>query len=139
MSPGKLAAQVAHAAVEAARISDSKMIDAWNSGGHYTKIILLAEDEAQITNIDTYLRERGFRTAPIIDEGRTEIKPFSKTALGVEVVDKAIDHVADTFSSFRTYKEDPDDKLTQQVKFGYEIAEAAGHLNRKGTKALSHM
>jgi peptidyl-tRNA hydrolase len=108
MSPPKLAAQVAHAAVEATTISDPKLLSAWHSGGHYTKIVLLAEDEAQITNIDTYLQERGFKTAPIIDEGRTEIKAFSKTALGVAVVDKDDQHVKDTFSSFKIYKEVPD-------------------------------
>ena len=105
MSVGKACAQVAHAAVEAARISDPKMVDAWNSGGHYMKVILSADDEAQITNINEYLRERGFKTVPIIDEGRTEIKPFSKTAIGVAVVDKQNEHVIDTFGSFELYKE----------------------------------
>lgn len=105
MSTGKSGAQVAHAAVEAYRASDPKMIEAWYSGGHYTKLVMLAEDEAQLTNIQTYLQDRGFRTGLIIDEGRTEIRPFTKTALGVEIVDKTEPHVADTFGEFKTYKD----------------------------------
>jgi len=107
MSPGKLAAQVAHAAVEAFRISDQKLIDAWYQGGHHTKIVLGVDDELAIINADQYLRARGFKVAEIIDEGRTEIKAFSRTALGVEIVNKDNPHVEATFSSFKTYKEIP--------------------------------
>lgn len=105
MSPGKLAAQVAHAAVEAYRLSEPKMVTAWYSGGHYTKLVMLAEDEMQLLNIQLYLEERGFKTSMIIDEGRTEIKPFTKTALGVAIVDKEDYHTADAFQGFKTYRE----------------------------------
>lgn len=104
MSPGKLAAQVAHAAVEAYRISDEKILTRWYRGGHHTKIVLGADDELAMTNMEAYLEKRGFKTHQVIDEGRTEIKAFSRTALGVEVVDKDSPHVAETFSSFKTYK-----------------------------------
>ena len=104
MSPGKLAAQVAHAAVEAYRLSDQKMIDRWYRGGHHTKIVLGVDDELAMINADQYLRARGFQVAEIIDEGRTEIKPFSRTALGVAIVDKDNPHTAATFESFKTYK-----------------------------------
>jgi peptidyl-tRNA hydrolase len=105
MSTGKSCAQVAHAACEAQRISEPKLTDAWNSGGHYTKLVMLAEDAEQLTTYREYIEARGFKTALIIDEGRTEIKPFSKTALGVEIVDKDDQHVADSFGSFKTYQE----------------------------------
>jgi peptidyl-tRNA hydrolase, PTH2 family len=104
MTPGKIAAQAAHAAVEAFRISDQKMIDRWYRGGHHTKIVLAADDEAQMANIAHYLSERGFKSKQIIDEGRTEIKAFSRTALGVEIVNKDDPHTASTFESFKTYK-----------------------------------
>jgi PTH2 family peptidyl-tRNA hydrolase len=114
MSPGKLAAQVAHAAVEAFRISDQRMIDKWYHGGHYTKIILAAEDEMQMTNIEKYLNERDFKTVQIIDEGRTEVRPFSRTALGVAIVDKDNAHVAESFGEFRTYKPLPPENPSNQ-------------------------
>lgn len=107
MSPGKLAAQASHAAVEAYRISSPKMVDAWYCGKHYTKLIMLAEDAEQLSTIQTYIEARGFRTSLIIDEGRTEIPPFSKTALGVEIVDKDDEHVLATFGEFQVYKELP--------------------------------
>lgn len=105
MSPGKLAAQVAHAAVEAYLVSDPDLVAAWRLGGHYTKLVMLAEDSEQLQTIKTYIEARGFETQLIIDEGRTEIKAFSPTALGVEVVDKDDPHVAATFGEFKTYRE----------------------------------
>lgn len=104
MSHGKLAAQVAHAAVEAFRISDEKMIEAWYKGGHHAKIVLGADDDTQMLIIEQYLRDRDFQTVRIIDEGRTEIRPFSFTALGVEIVDREDEHTAATFANFKTYK-----------------------------------
>jgi PTH2 family peptidyl-tRNA hydrolase len=116
MSPGKLAAQVAHAAVEAYRLSDSldrgigdhqrkhALRDAWYNGGHYTKLVMLAEDTEQLHHIKHYIEERGYQTKLIVDEGRTEIESFSATALGVEVVDRDDEHTAATFGEFQTYK-----------------------------------
>lgn len=105
MSVGKVAAQAAHAAVEAYQISDEEMIDLWYQGGHYTKLVMLAESEEHLSTIREYIESRGFRTALIIDEGRTEISPHSKTALGVEIVDKNDEHVFYTFETFSTYKD----------------------------------
>lgn len=105
MSTGKAAAQVAHAAVEAYRITPFEMIEEWLKGGHYTKIVLTARDGDHVRDIQIYLRERGFSTRLIIDEGRTEIASHTPTALGVEVVDKDDEHTAATFSSFKTYRD----------------------------------
>lgn len=106
MSVGKACAQVGHAAVEAYSISDQAMIDHWRVGGHYTKIVMLAEDTEQLVSIKHYIEERGYQTKLIVDEGRTEIPSFSPTALGVVVVDRDDPHTAATFESFRTYKEE---------------------------------
>lgn len=110
MTPGKLGAQVGHAAVEAYRMSsalprETGIVEKWYEGGHYAKLVMLAEDTEQLLVIRHYLEERGFNTKLIVDEGRTEIRPFSFTALGVEVVDRDDPHTAATFESFRTYKE----------------------------------
>lgn len=115
MSIGKASAQVGHAAVEAYLLSDPKLIKHWREGLHYTKLVMLADDSNQLQTIQKYIEDRGFKTQLIIDEGRTEIKPFSMTALGVEIVDKDEPHVAATFESFKLYKEKkvPEEKLSE--------------------------
>lgn len=107
MSTGKAAAQAAHAAVEAFRLtpSDSNLLRLWYRGGHYKKIVLLGRDTDHMYNIFTYIYERGFDIVKIIDEGRTEIPSHSLTALGVALVDKSDPHVAATFGSFELYKD----------------------------------
>lgn len=119
MSAGKLAAQVAHAAVEGYRLSvesdprnpgqfqESNLIRHWYKGGHYTKIVLGAKDAQDLQVKREYLSSRGFQASLIVDEGRTEIEPFTPTAIGVEIVDKDNPHVQATFSSFDLYKERP--------------------------------
>lgn len=105
MTPGKIAAQAQHAAVEAFRISDPAMLDAWYLGGHYCKLVMIADDDFHLLTIQKYIEERGFKTKLIIDEGRTEIRPLSMTALGVEVVDRDDPHTAATFGEFKLYRE----------------------------------
>jgi peptidyl-tRNA hydrolase len=105
MTTGKVAAQAQHAAVEAYCISKPTLIEQWRLGGHYTKLVMLAEDDVHLLVIQKYIEERGFSTKLIIDEGRTEIRPHSPTALGVEVVDRDDPHVAATFEEFKLYKE----------------------------------
>lgn len=120
MSTGKSAAQASHAAVEAYRLSDPDLIQAWYTGNAYTKLVMEAQDEQHLHTIQKYIEERGFKTKLIIDEGRTEIRPHTATALGVEIVDKDDPHVAASFNSFRTYK---DPKPTEDKR---TVSEAVG-------------
>lgn len=107
MSPGKIAAQAAHAAVEAYRLTpaDSNVLRMWYCGGHYAKYIMSARDSAHLRDIERYLNDRGFKTALIIDEGHTEIDPIQPTALGVEVVDRDNVHVKASFGEFKLLKQ----------------------------------
>ena len=126
MSTGKAAAQASHAAVEAYRLSMSLEPDEhvppmphmnaaalyernevrlWYKGGHYTKIVL--EAEGDFGHLHKYLYERGFVNALIIDEGRTEIDPFTPTAIGCAIVDKNNPHVQATFGEFGLYRDKP--------------------------------
>lgn len=114
MSAGKLAAQVAHAAVEARSISTDEAVRQWYLGGHYTKIVL--ETTADLCLLNHYLTERGFKNKLIIDEGRTEIAPFSPTAIGIEIVDKDDDHVIATLGEFETYANPHWTELAAKVK-----------------------
>lgn len=88
MSPGKLAAQVAHAACLSQRGSSPDMVDAWYKYGFYTKLVMKARNAEHIKTIERYLRERNIKSFIVIDEGYTEIPKHTITALGVEVVDK---------------------------------------------------
>jgi PTH2 family peptidyl-tRNA hydrolase len=105
MSAGKIAAQAAHAAVEAYRISTPDRISKWYEGGHYTKLVMQATNADHISTIERYLKARGVKTALIIDEGRTEIAPHQITALGCEVVDKDEADTEAIFSSFELYRD----------------------------------
>lgn len=106
MSPGKMAAQAAHASVEAYTVSRADLIRHWREGGHYTKLVMEAESETHLLLIQRYIEDRWFKTKLIIDEGRTEVRPHSATALGVEIVDKDDPHAKATFESFRLYRDE---------------------------------
>ena len=110
MSPGKLAAQVAHAACLAQRGSNPEMVEDWYKFGFYTKLVMEARDADHIKTIERYLNERGIKTFIVIDEGRTEIKRHSVTALGVEILDKNI--VGPIFAEFDLYKPEMNIKVT---------------------------
>ena len=110
MSPGKLAAQVAHAACLAQRGSNPEMVEDLYKWGFYTKLVMEARDDDHIKTIERYLNERGIKTFIVIDEGRTEIKKHSVTALGVEIVDKNI--VGPIFAEFDLYKPEMNIKVT---------------------------
>lgn len=144
MSPGKLAAQVAHAAIEAYNLSSPShilldpfdpdrlerakvLMGAWYDQGH-PKIVMLAEDTDQLQWIERYLTERFYRSALIIDEGRTEIRPFTPTALGVQLVDKDDPKVAEHFGSFKTYREE---KVPDPLEGTFLLKHLARWLNAK--------
>lgn len=118
MSVGKASAQAQHAAVEAFQISDELLTEEWYKGGHYTKVVFEAADAQQLLVFERYLTERGFKTKLIIDEGRTEIDPFTVTALGVEIVDRDDPHTAATFENFKTYKDPKPESPRPDPRFG---------------------
>lgn len=108
MSPGKIAAQAGHAAVEGYKLTSSPaLIDAWYEGGGYKKIVLEARNELHIFSIHHYLTRRGIQHEVIIDEGHTEVEPHTATAIGTAIVDKDDPHVAAAFSSFKLYRDRP--------------------------------
>lgn len=107
MSPGKLAAQVAHAAVRAVWIgkdSGTGPINEWLSKGE-TKVVLEARDTEHLLNAERYLRDKGFNTYLVVDEGRTEIQPHTPTCFAVGPVDKLDPVVVSSFEDFKTYRE----------------------------------
>lgn len=107
MSAGKLAAQVAHAAVSAyCESPDDRLKHIWEyCGGHYAKVVLECDD---LVIAQEYIEARGFVTCMVIDEGRTEFgNTLTRTALGVQIVDKNRADVAATFGEFKLYSGRP--------------------------------
>jgi PTH2 family peptidyl-tRNA hydrolase len=122
MSPGKLAAQVAHAAVNAAFKTSSNDLAPWFASGH-TKVVLEARDTEHLLMVERFVKERGIETVLVIDEGRTEIAPHSPTALATVVVDKDDPNVQHAFADLRTYREDKP-KIEDRPVFGTRIRAA---------------
>lgn len=119
MSAGKCAAQAAHAETLALNdffrrhydhditwVENQEMLwDKWFGDGHYAKYVMKANDSTQMYTIERYLRDRGFMTYMVVDEGHTEETYMVPTALAVELVDKDDERTESIFSNFRMYKE----------------------------------
>lgn len=85
MSKGKLAAQVAHASVDAALKvlkENEKSFKAWKRGG-MKKVVLRVNSLKEMIAIKHKAERSGLKTALIQDAGLTELKPGTKTVLGV--------------------------------------------------------
>lgn len=85
MSPGKLAAQVAHAAVGAVLKAVSPLntlIHTWMDQG-MTKVVLTVANEAELRDLLRIANDKGFPYFLVTDEGRTEVPAGSVTALAI--------------------------------------------------------
>ena len=79
---GKLSAQVAHAAVDAATKSDRKIVDLWKKEGG-KKIVLKVRDEKELFKYKKIAEDDGLKTALITDAGHTVLEPGTITCLGI--------------------------------------------------------
>ena len=79
---GKMAAQVAHAAVQAVMNSDKDKVKEWADEG-MAKIVLKAADEKEMLALLQKAKQAGLKTAMITDAGRTVIAPGTKTCVGI--------------------------------------------------------
>ncbi len=95
MGKGKLAAQVAHAAVAASRDTERKKpnwFKAWWTEGQ-AKIVVKVSGESQLHDLRRKAEELGLPTALVVDRGLTQIAPDTATCLGIgpgptELVDR---------------------------------------------------
>ncbi|MEM0028680.1 MAG: peptidyl-tRNA hydrolase Pth2 [Ignisphaera sp.] len=97
MGKGKLATQVAHAAVEAVlqcleKKSCSEIIAEWRRQGQ-KKIVVKVKSLEELLNLKRIADELGINTVLIADAGLTQLPPGTITALGLgpapaEIIDK---------------------------------------------------
>ncbi len=82
MSKGKIAAQVAHAAVEATLKSSRFKVNPWKNNG-MKKIILKVQDQKELIKYQNLAKREKLVASIIKDAGRTELKPGTITCLGI--------------------------------------------------------
>lgn len=95
MSAGKAAAQACHAAVaaaESARKTHKGWWEGWMREGQ-RKIVVKVESEEDLLKVELEAKALGIPTAMIVDMGLTELKPGTRTSVGIgpapsELVDK---------------------------------------------------
>lgn len=89
MSPGKLAAQVAHASLRAYESSSETAQRTWKSEGQ-KKVVVEVDSEAELFRLADAAEQDGMPYAVIRDAGHTELEAGSVTALGIGPAKDAI-------------------------------------------------
>ncbi|MXR51283.1 peptidyl-tRNA hydrolase [Halovenus sp. WSH3] len=93
MGEGKLAAQVAHASLQAYEEADGAAQREWKGDGQ-KKIVLRADSEADLFEINEQADVEGLPHALIRDAGHTQLDPGTATAVAVgPASDRAVDAV----------------------------------------------
>jgi peptidyl-tRNA hydrolase len=102
MSPGKLAAQSAHAMRNVT--TEIEKLDKYRTKP-FTILIMEARDQQHLENITSYLYKMGVKSGLYYDEGVNETEPDVVTALATQVVDKDLPEVQELFGHFKLYRE----------------------------------
>ncbi len=104
LSPGKLAVQCAHAAVESlqrAKKTHSRMVQRWKEGSS-RKVCLAVDDETELEYFLELVQEASLPFALIKDAGLTEVPPGTVTVLGIGPAPR---HTMDSIlSELKTYE-----------------------------------
>jgi peptidyl-tRNA hydrolase, PTH2 family len=79
---GKMAAQAAHAAVEAVLRSDKDKVKKWRNEG-MMKIVLKVKDEKELFKYKSQAEAFMLTTAVITDAGRTVVEPGTVTCMAI--------------------------------------------------------
>ncbi len=79
---GKLAAQSAHASVEAVLKSEESVVKRWRKAG-MAKIVLKVKDEKELIKYFQLAKDNGLTASLITDAGRTVIAPGTRTCVGI--------------------------------------------------------
>jgi len=79
---GKLAAQAAHASVESVLKSNPKTVESWRASGA-KKVVLKVDSETDLIKIHKLAAKAKLVSVLISDAGLTQLKPGTKTAVGI--------------------------------------------------------
>ncbi len=82
LDKGKMAAQVAHACLEAALKSDKEITKKWRAKG-MKKVVLKVKNKEELFKYKEIAKDNNLKTALITDAGRTSIKPGTVTCLAI--------------------------------------------------------
>ncbi|MBI5036206.1 peptidyl-tRNA hydrolase [Candidatus Micrarchaeota archaeon] len=82
MGKGKIAAQCAHASLQAYLQSKDSQRKGWMQSGQ-EKVVLKVQGEKELLAIFNQAKKSGLPTALIQDAGHTQIAPGSKTVVGI--------------------------------------------------------
>jgi len=86
MGKGKIAAQVAHAAVDAAefaRVKRPSWFEAWQETGQAKVVVKTDGGEEALEDLQKQARALGLPVALIHDRGLTQVPPGTTTCLGI--------------------------------------------------------
>jgi len=100
MGNGKLAAQVAHAALSAYEDTDERTRTEWKGSGQ-KKVVLKGKSESQLFELADAADREGIPYAVIRDAGHTQLEPGTVTALAIgPSSDRVIDGVTGDLSLY---------------------------------------
>jgi PTH2 family peptidyl-tRNA hydrolase len=100
MGTGKLAAQVAHAALSAVEHANSDTVRDWKRDGQ-RKVVLKIDGERALFEIQEKAKTAGLPTGLIRDAGRTQLDPDTPTTVAVgPASDDAVDQITGSLSLY---------------------------------------
>jgi len=100
MGTGKLAAQVAHASLNAYEYADDRAVRQWKDEGQ-TKVVVKVGSERELYELSEEAKRAGLPTGLISDAGRTQLEPGTPTALAIgPAPDADVDQITGDLSLF---------------------------------------